>query len=157
MTLEHCRSDDILLSCRAPGYRGSWPHAAPPPDGDGLFPGWPHCGRPVAALQHAGIAAVLKSISSYPGAGREVLVGLPASSIATSDVLWAGLSGTHHLHWPRPGPPRTGHHPLHLSPWEQVHHQSGSLEPPQLLCWVHWSWLPGSLLSSGRPGRTHYG
>ena len=101
------------------------------PDGDGLFPGRPHCGGPVVALLHAGRAAVLMCISPwYPGAGREVLVSLPASSIVTGDVSRACLSGTHHLHWPRPGPPRTGHHPLRLSPWEQVGHWSGSLSLP---------------------------
>ena len=140
MSLEHCRSGGILLSCRAPGNRGSWPHAAATPDGDGLFPGLPHCGGPVVALLCAGRAAVLMHISPcYPGVGREVLVGLLTSSIVTGDVSWACLSGIHHLHWPQPGLPRTGHHPLRLSPWKQVHHGSGSLEPPQLLCWVHWS------------------
>ena len=139
-SLEHCRSGGILLSCRAPGYRGSWPCVAPPPEGDGLFPGWPHCGRLVVAFWHAGRAAMLKSIPPhYPVVRREVLVSLPASLIATGDVSQACLSGTHHLHWPRPGPPRTGHHPLRLSPWEQVHHRSGFLEPPQLLYWAHCS------------------
>ena len=73
----------------------------PPPDGDGLFPGWTHCGGPVVALLHAGRAAVLMCISpGYPGVGREVLVSLATSSIATDDVSWACLSGTHHQHWP---------------------------------------------------------
>ena len=140
MSLEHCRSGGILLSCRAPGYRGSWPHAAPPPDGDGLFPGWPHCGWPMVALLPASRATVWMHISPHcPGVGREVLVGLPASSIVTGDVLWACLSRTHHLCWSQPGPPRTGYHLLRLSPWEQVHHRSESVEPPQLLCWAHWS------------------
>ena len=113
MCLQHCCSGGILLSCRAPGYRGSWPHAAPPPDADGLFPWQPHCGWLVVALLHAGRAAVLMRISPhYPGAGREVLVSLPASSIVTGDILWACLSGTSALastwstqDWPSPALP----------------------------------------------------
>ena len=60
--------------------QSTWPHAAATPDGDGLFPGLPHCGGPVVALLHAGRTAVLMCISPcYPGVGREVLVSLPTS------------------------------------------------------------------------------
>ena len=130
MSLERGRSSGTLLSCRAPGYRGSWPHAAPFQGTGGSFPGRPLCGGPVVALLHVGRAAVLMHTSPcYPGVGREVLVSLLTSSIVTGDASWACLSGTCHQHWPQPGPPRTGHHPLHLSPWEQVHHRSRSVEP----------------------------
>ena len=93
MSLEQNRSGGTLLSCRAPGYRGSWPHAAPFPGKDELFPGWPHCGRPMVALLHVGRAAVLMhTYHHYPEAGREVLVGLPASSIVTGNITQACLS-----------------------------------------------------------------
>ena len=96
-SFEHCWLGGILLSCRTPGYQGSWPHVDVTPDGDGLFPGWPHCGGPVVALWHAGRAAVLKSISPrHPEVGREGLVDLPTSSIVPSDVSRACLSGTDH-------------------------------------------------------------
>ena len=136
MSLERGQSSGTPLSCRAPGYQGSWPHVAPFQGTGGSFPGQPLHGGPMIALLHAGRAAVLMRTSPhYPGAGREVLVGLLTSLIATGDVLWACLSGTRHQHWPRPGPPRTGHHPLHLSLWEQVCRWNRSL------CWAHWSWL----------------
>ena len=78
MSLRHYQSGGILLSCRAPGYQGSWPQVAATPNGDGLFPGWLHCDRPMVALLHAGRAAVLMCTSPcYPGAGRKCWLVFP--------------------------------------------------------------------------------
>ena len=93
MSPGQCQSGGTLLSYRAPGYQGSWPHMAPFPGEGELFPGWPYCGRPVVALLYVGSAAVLMRIyPHYPGAGRELSVSLPASSIVIGDVLRACLS-----------------------------------------------------------------
>ena len=81
---------NILLSCRAPGLLDSWYLTATPPDGGGLFPWWPHCDGPVAAVLNACISPGWRCIfPPHPGAGREMLACFLTSLIATVDISWA--------------------------------------------------------------------
>ena len=70
-------------------------------DGDKLFLGWPHCGRPEVSQLHAGRAVRQRHISPcYPGGGREALVFPPASLIVTGNTSRACLPETPHLYQP---------------------------------------------------------
>ena len=80
-----------------------------------------HIGGPQAALLHVGRAVKWRRTSPHClRGGKEVWVFPPASWIVTGNASRACPFETPCLHQHRPIWPMTGHHPLHLFPWEQV-------------------------------------
>ena len=101
MNLEHWRSGGTPLSCKRPDFPGTWHFVAAPPGGDALSHYQPRCAGRRAALPHARKAVRWRQASPHcPGEGREAVVLVPASSIATGCALRAYSSGMPPLHWP---------------------------------------------------------
>ena len=130
MNLGHCWSGGILQSCRSPDSQGAWPLEAPSLDGDALSLSLLHHCEVPAAPPHACKAASWRRASPHClGGGREESILPLASWIGTGDASWAYPVGILPLCQTQLVQPMTGHHPLHLSPWEQVY-WSERQEPP---------------------------